>query len=58
MQAINRLLTVEELARYLAVPTSWIYQRTATGTIPHIRVGRYVRFRLDDVRAWLDAGGR
>jgi excisionase family DNA binding protein len=50
----GRLLTVAELAEVLAVPSSWIYARTATGDIPHVCVGRYKRFRLGEVMRWLE----
>lgn len=51
----RRLLTVTELARLLSVPESWVYQRTADGSIPHVRVGRYVRFEHRRVMRWLEA---
>jgi excisionase family DNA binding protein len=47
---------VTELAETLDVPTSWIYARTretGPGAMLRIRVGKYVRFRIDDVMAWL-----
>lgn len=45
------LITVKELAGKLNVPASWIYQRTRLGTkaIPHVRIGKYVRFDLAEV---------
>lgn len=47
----NNLITVEELAHKLNVPPSWVYQRTRLGkkAIPHMRIGKYVRFNLDEV---------
>jgi excisionase family DNA binding protein len=51
------LLNVDELAVALKVPKSWIYDQTRRKTknhIPHIRVGRYPRFVLSDVLAWLE----
>lgn len=50
-QTQSRLLTVGELAKILQVPESWIYQRTRLGphAIPVIRMGKYVRFDLDEV---------
>jgi excisionase family DNA binding protein len=51
----ERLLTAEEIAGMLGVPVSWVRVRSREGTIPHLRLGRYVRFREEDVRAWLDA---
>lgn len=53
---MEALLTPEELAKNLNVPRSWIYEKTRkseeTG-IPVIRIGKYCRFRLDDVLNWL-----
>jgi len=42
----EELITVRELARRLNVPVSWIYRRTRLGqeAIPHVRIGKYVRF--------------
>jgi len=54
---MNRnFLTVTEIAESLNVPKSWIYSRTReTGpdSMPRIKVGKYCRFVLDDVLAWL-----
>lgn len=49
------LLTVDELHEALKVPKSWIYDRTRRkkNSIPHFRVGRYPRFDLAEVKAWL-----
>ena len=52
----QKLIGVNELAEALHVPKSWIYARTReTGpdAMPRIRVGKYVRFRIDDVMTWL-----
>ncbi len=47
----NKLLTVKQLADALNVPSSWIYQRTRLGpqVIPFIRIGKYLRFDLEQV---------
>ena len=47
----ENLVTPQEMARILSVPVSWIYQRTRIGSlaIPHIKVGKYVRFRPAEV---------
>ncbi|MBC2713536.1 MAG: helix-turn-helix domain-containing protein [Desulfosarcina sp.] len=52
----KKLIGVNELAETLDVHRSWIYSRTrlqGVGQIPHIRVGKYVRFYLDEVMEWL-----
>jgi len=57
-QAVNgqKLLTVDELAARLRVPKGWIYQRTrerSPSTIPFYKLGKYLRFDLGEVQAWL-----
>jgi excisionase family DNA binding protein len=52
------LMTVDDLARQLKVKVSWIYgetRKTGPGTIPRIRVGKYLRFSLEEVMDWLKA---
>ena len=49
------LMTVEETARVLHVPISWVYGRTrrrGKERIPHIKLGKYLRFELTAVRNW------
>ena len=54
----EELLTVKELAKRLKVEVSWVYQRTRLGqeAIPHVRMGKYVRFNWDEVVAFLRNG--
>ena len=49
------LVDVESLAAILGVPKSWIYQRTCRGqaAIPHIKLGKYVRFNVEEVLRFL-----
>lgn len=47
------LLDVLGLATYLGVKPSWVYGKVGTGELPCIRVGRYLRFRVSDVLAWM-----
>lgn len=48
-----KLLDVDQLAEALSVDKSWIYSRTRTDEIPHYKIGKYRRFDLDEVLAWL-----
>lgn len=48
------LVDVAGLAKYLGVKVSWVYGKVATGELPCIRVGRYLRFRVSDVLAWME----
>lgn len=47
----EQLLTPQEMAGILNVPVSWIYQHTRLGpaAIPHIKMGKYVRFKASEV---------
>jgi hypothetical protein len=55
------LLTTQELAERLKVPSSWIRDRTRTrgieadDVIPHLRLGRYIRFQWGsaELEGWL-----
>jgi excisionase family DNA binding protein len=47
------LLTVQDLARRLGMSPRWIHERTRLRQIPHYRLGRSLRFDLEEVRAWL-----
>ena len=50
------LMTVEETARALHVPISWIYGRTrrrGKERIPHIKLGKYLRFESTQVQEWV-----
>jgi len=53
INVMEKLLTSQEIADYLGVKLSTIYSWTHLGFIPHIKVGRLVRFKESDVRSWL-----
>jgi excisionase family DNA binding protein len=57
---MGRLLTAEELAELLGMKTEWVWAQARAGQIPHVRLGRYRRFRESAVVEWLrelEAGG-
>jgi excisionase family DNA binding protein len=51
----ERLLTVPELAQLTGLPISRVYSKVASQEIPHLRFGKYRRFRLSEVQTWLEA---
>jgi excisionase family DNA binding protein len=51
---MDRLLTPEQMAEKLGVKLCTIYQWTHEGYIPHLKLGRLVRFREADINRWLD----
>jgi len=53
----NHLLTVREVAELLQVPVSWVYGRMrkrSSERLPGYRLGKYWRFREDEVMAWIE----
>jgi excisionase family DNA binding protein len=53
-----RLLEAEDVANYLGVRTDWVYREVRAGRLPHIRLGRAVRFRRESIEAWIDSRER
>ncbi|MHC4270442.1 MAG: helix-turn-helix domain-containing protein [Planctomycetota bacterium] len=48
----NDILTVDELADYIKVKTSWIYE-IHKREIPFQKAGKFSRFRKKDIDLWL-----
>lgn len=49
------LVDAAAVAEILGVPKSWVLESARSGAIPCVRLGRYVRFDLEDVERWLDS---
>ena len=49
----DELLLAEDVARLLRVSTAWVYAETRANRLPHLRLGRYVRFRRDALEQWM-----
>ena len=57
---MKKFLDVAQLADWLGVPRSWIYERTrrnGSETIPHLKLGKYIRFdpNSEEFQSWLEA---
>ena len=52
-----KLLTPEDLAKRWDVPRSFIWAKSRQGVIPNVKIGRYYRYRLDQIEAFELAGG-
>jgi excisionase family DNA binding protein len=50
-----RYVGVKELVERYGPPASWWYTAAETGRIPSYKLGKYRRFRVDEVEAWLEA---
>ncbi len=52
----GQFLTVQDVAKLLRVPVSWVYGRTRKRSLerlPGYRLGKYWRFREDEILAWV-----
>lgn len=47
------LSTADEVAARIGMSTDWVYAEVRAGRIPHLRLGRYVRFRDASIDEWL-----
>ncbi len=47
------LINAKQAGQLLAVPHTWILAQARAEAIPHIRLGRYVRFDAEELEAWL-----
>jgi len=45
-------LTIDEAAALIRVPKSWLYERTRTNTVPHVKLGKYLRFDREELVTW------
>lgn len=47
------LLDAAAAAHLLGVRPSWIYEAVRDGRLPHIKVGRHIRFLRSDLEEWV-----
>ncbi|MFH9074818.1 helix-turn-helix domain-containing protein [Streptomyces alboflavus] len=50
----TKLMTVDDVANYLAKPRSWVYGNWQREEIPFRKVGQALRCRPADLEKWLD----
>lgn len=50
----KRLLTVDEASCYLGLTKTTLYTWTCRKKIPHVKIGRALRFDKTDLDAWIE----
>lgn len=50
----EELMKVDEAAKFLGIKRWTLYSWTAQRKIPFVKLGKFVRFRVSDLRAWVD----
>jgi excisionase family DNA binding protein len=52
-----QLITVDELSKLLGMSKRTVWRLLSVGQVPRpVRIGRSTRWRLDEVRRWIDLG--
>lgn len=41
------------MAELVGMKKDWVYAETRAGRIPHVRLGRYYRYRSESIDAWI-----
>ena len=54
----NELLTAPQLAKLWGVPESWVRDQARMGNLPHVRLGHYMRFKLEEAEQFLAGRNR
>lgn len=52
MSSPSPLIDAQAASELLGVPKSWVLTEARADRIPHLRLGRYVRFEADALEAW------
>jgi len=53
----DRWLSVSEIGEYLGVSSDTVYRWISTRSMPAHRMGRFWKFKKDEVDEWVKAGG-
>lgn len=53
----DRWLSVDEICKYLGVSSDTVYRWIDRFGMPAHRMGRFWKFKKDQVDAWVEAGG-
>jgi len=51
----SRLLNAKAAGELLGVPASWLLAQARQNGVPHVRLGRYVRFDPADLERWIES---
>jgi excisionase family DNA binding protein len=50
----DTLFSVDSLSEYLQVSPQWVYERVHLKEIPHVKIGKFPRFKKSEIDRWLD----
>lgn len=49
----DEILTLDELCAWLKLKKDYVYHLTCQQAIPHLKIGRQLRFRRSEIEDWL-----
>ena len=55
---VTPLLDAKDAGALLAVPPSWLLAQARRNAVPHVRLGKYVRFDEADLHRWVESTKR
>lgn len=58
LEPYDNLLTVQQASKFLSIPVSAIYKRSAKGSIPHKKIGHLIRFSKAELVEWINSKPR
>ena len=54
-RALKEFLVIDELSQYLGIKKSSLYSMVERREIPFYKIGRLVRFKKEDIDAWVES---
>ena len=55
---LEPFMDIIRLSELTGLPRSWLYSQAEGGSLPHYKLGKYLRFRVSEIEAWLGAQRR
>lgn len=46
--------TTKELSELLMVSLQWVKRKVKSGEFPYYRIGRQIRFKIEDIKQWIE----
>ena len=54
-QKFHEYLKIEDISAHLSMSIKTLYAMVESGSIPHYRIGRLIRFKKEDIDLWMEA---
>ncbi len=53
---MQRMMTAREVSEYTKIPLQMIYRKTQSGDIPCYRIGRSIRYKVEEIDTAMRGG--